>query len=243
MSLKTPLSNEAEILEECQEILGYRFNQVELLRAALTHASGVQSRQDSNERLEFLGDSILGLICCEQLYLRFPDLQEGEMTKIKSVVVSRPTCASISAEMNLGSYLFLGRGVNWSIQNIPANLLADVYESVLGAIYLDGGLGPAREFAMRHLSSLIDQVASSDMKNNAKSLLQQLAQKEYGSTPEYVLLDENGPDHSKCFKIAAVVHRRAFAGAWGKNKKDAEQRAAMNALAELKGEQVPFQND
>src|SRR5437868_445817 len=104
-------SVEAEVLEECQNSIGYRFRQPELLRAALTHASGANTRLASNERLEFLGDAVLGLVCVAQLYHRFPELQEGDLTKIKSVVVSRRTCARISKTLNLGDYLFLGRGM------------------------------------------------------------------------------------------------------------------------------------
>src|SRR5215470_18453947 len=109
MAQELTASLEAEILEDCQEAIGYQFRQPELLRSALTHASGANTRLASNERMEFLGDSILGLVVCEQLYLRFPDYQEGDLTKIKSVVVSRRTCARISKQLNLGDYLFMGR--------------------------------------------------------------------------------------------------------------------------------------
>src|SRR6516165_8953526 len=130
-------ATEAEILEECQNAIGYRFRRPELLRAALTHTSGADTRLSSNERLEFLGDSVLGLVTCEQLYLRFPEYQEGDLTKIKSVVVSRRTCARISKHLNLGDFLFLGKGMNIHAA-VPASLLADVYESLVAAIYLDG---------------------------------------------------------------------------------------------------------
>src|SRR5438270_6421259 len=138
MQQELTLDREAEILEECQKALGYRFRQPEMLRAALTHTSGADTRLSSNERLEFLGDSVLGLVACEQLYLRFPDYQEGDLTKVKSVVVSRRTCARFSRELNLGAYLFLGKGMHLHTA-VPASLLADVYESLVAAIYLDGG--------------------------------------------------------------------------------------------------------
>src|SRR3954465_2843280 len=105
-------TRERAILDECQEAIGYRFKKPELLRASLTHTSGANTRAASNERLEFLGDRVLGLVTCEQLYLRFPDYQGGDLTKVKSVVVSRKTCARFSAEIGLGDFLFLGRGVN-----------------------------------------------------------------------------------------------------------------------------------
>jgi ribonuclease-3 len=235
-------SREAEVLEECQKAIGYQFRQPDLLRAALTHASGANTRLASNERLEFLGDAVLGLVTCEQLYLRFPDYQEGDLTKVKSVVVSRRTCARFSRALNLGDYLFLGKGMHLHAV-VPASLLADVYESLVAAIYLDGGLEAARTFILHHLGPEIEQVAEGAHGGNFKSLLQQVAQREFNATPQYVLLDEKGPDHSKCFKIAAVIGRHTYAGAWGRNKKEAEQRAAMNALAQVNGDPVPFEHD
>src|SRR5579884_1331582 len=141
-------SREAEILEQCQEAIGYRFSQPDLLRAALTHASGANTRLASNERLEFLGDAVLGLVAVEQLYLRFPDYQEGDLTNVKSVVVSRRSCARFSRAMNLGDFLFLGKGMHPSTESVPPNILADVYESLVGAIFLDRGLEAARPFIL-----------------------------------------------------------------------------------------------
>jgi ribonuclease III len=234
---------EAEILEECQQAIGYKFRQLELLRAALTHASGANTRLASNERLEFLGDSVLGLVTCEYLYHHFPEFQEGDMTKVKSVVVSRRACMRMSRQLHLGDFLFLGKGMN-THADVPASLQADVYESVVAAIFLDGGIEAAREFILRHLSAEIEAVAEGAHGGNHKSLLQQVAQREFGATPQYHLLDEKGPDHSKCFKIAAVIGRHhPYAAAWGRNKKEAEQKAAMNALAQINGEPVPFEPD
>src|SRR5437763_285039 len=235
-------ADEAEILEDCQQAIEYRFRQPELLRAALTHTSGADTRADSNERLEFLGDSVLGLVCCEQLYRRFPDYQEGDLTKIKSAVVSRRTCAAMSRLLNLGDYLFLGKGMHFDAV-LPANLLADVYESLVGAMYLDGGLEPAKEFILRYLNPEIEEVAEAAHAGNYKSLLQQVAQKEFNATPAYHLLDEKGPDHSKCFKLSAVIGRYHYPAAWGRTKKEAEQKAAMNALAMVNGEPIPFETD
>src|SRR5436305_12268363 len=110
MAPEATTSFESEILQKCQQAIGYRFRQPELLRGALTHASGANTRLASNERMEFLGDAVLGLITCEQLYIRFPDYQEGDLTKVKSVVVSRRTCARFSKALGLGEFLFLGKG-------------------------------------------------------------------------------------------------------------------------------------
>jgi ribonuclease-3 len=234
---------QAEVLEACQQAIGYRFQQPELLRSALTHASGANSRLASNERMEFLGDSILGMVTCEQLYFRFPDFQEGDLTRIKSAVVSRRACANFSATLGLGQFLFLGRGMNaQDMATVPTGMLADVYESLVAAIYLDGGLECAKEFILRQLQPEIEAVAEGNQGGNYKSQLQQLAQREYNLTPQYLVLDEKGPDHSKCFKVAAVLGGHTHSGAWGRTKKEAEQRAAMNALAEIFGEELPYDN-
>jgi ribonuclease III len=233
------ISHEAQILEDCQKAIDYRFSNIKLLRAALTHASGADTRLASNERLEFLGDSVLGLVVCEQLFHSFPEYEEGDLTKIKSAVVSRRACTRISRELNLGDFLFMGKGMHTHAA-VPASLLADVFESLVAAIYLDGGLEPAREFILRHLLPEIERETAGAQGSNFKSLLQQVAQREFGSTPRYDLLDEQGPDHHKCFKVAAVIGKHPYAAAWGRNKKEAEQKAAMNALAQISGESAPF---
>jgi ribonuclease-3 len=242
MQQELTTSREAEILEECQKAIEYRFRKPKLLRVALTHASGADMRLASNERLEFLGDAVLGLVVCEQLFELFPNYQEGDLTKIKSAVVSRRACARISRQLNLGDFLFLGKGMN-AHAAIPANLLADVFESLVAAIYLDGGLEAVREFILRYMLPEIEREAAGAQGSNFKSLLQQVAQRQFGSTPRYDLLDEQGPDHHKCFKVAAVIGKRPYAAAWGRNKKEAEQKAAMNALAQISGDPVPFEAD
>jgi len=241
MLVRAHAAREAEVLEECQATIGYRFQKPELLRAALTHTSGANTRAASNERLEFLGDAVLGLICCEQLYLLFPEFQEGDMTRVKSVVVSRRACARISKKLRLGEFLFLGKGMHGG-QHMPANLLSDAFESLVGAIYLDGGLEAVKPFILRFLLPEIEMVVSGEHSNH-KSLLQQIAQRDFGDTPRYRVLDEQGPDHNKCFKIAAEIARHHYPAAWGANKKDAEQKAAMNALATISGEPIPFPAD
>lgn len=237
---RTPTRPDA-VLDACQTAIGYQFQKPELLRAALTHTSGANTRQGSNERMEFLGDSVLGLITCEQLYLRFPDYQEGDLTKIKSVVVSRKTCAKFSQEIGLGDFLYLGKGMN-GYAEMPSNLLADVFEALVAAIFLDGGWEAAKEFVLEFVIPEIDEVAQDAVGSNAKSILQQVCQREYNETPRYLILDEQGPDHNKCFKIAADVAGHRFPPSWGKNKKEAELKAAMNALAEIEGDPVPYPN-
>lgn len=229
-------------LEACEEQIGYVFSDKGLLRAALTHASGAQHRLASNERLEFLGDAILGAVVCELLYRQYPDYLEGDLTKIKSVVVSRQTCAKISESLGMQEFLILGKGMT-THPTVPPSLLADVFESLIAAVYLDGGTQAARAFIEEHVVPEIGLVAGGGLGGNYKSQLQQLAQREHGTTPTYQLLDEKGPDHSKCFKISAQVGSNRYQPAWGRNKKEAEQRAARNALCQLSGEQPPFASD
>src|SRR4051812_48678802 len=175
-----PADELAPILEDCERRIEYQFRDKALLRAALTHASGALHRLASNERLEFLGDAILGGVVCEILFRRFPDFLEGDLTKLKSVVVSRNTCAKISAGMGLQEVLILGKGMI-THPKIPPSLLADVFESLVAAIYLDGGDAAVREFIQRHIEPEIDLAASGEMGGNYKSQLQQLAQKQFGT--------------------------------------------------------------
>lgn len=228
--------------ERCERRIGYTFRDKSLLLSAMTHASGAQHRLASNERLEFLGDAILGAVVCELLFTLYPDYLEGDLTKIKSVVVSRQTCAKISEGLGLQEFLVLGKGMT-THPTVPPSVLADVFESLVAAIYLDGGDAGSRDFIHRYMGPEIELAAAGELGGNYKSLLQQLAQRENGSTPTYQLLDEKGPDHSKCFKVAAQISRTRYQPAWGRNKKEAEQRAARNALAELNGEAVPFPSD
>ena len=217
---------------ECQRRIGHEFRDPALLLAALTHASGAQHRLASNERLEFLGDSILGFLVCEMLYRRFPDSLEGDLTRIKSVVVSRETCSRISEQLQLVDFLIVGKGLADN-RPVPTSVLSDLFESLVAAIYLDGGMEAVRPLVERFMEPEIEQVASGAQGSNHKSLLQQWAQRDYGITPTYEVLEESGPDHSKSFYVSAQIGSRRYAPAWGRNKKEAEQRAASNALVEL----------
>jgi ribonuclease-3 len=223
---------ELSAVERCQEVIGYTFTRPDLLALALTHSSLATVRLDSNERLEFLGDAVLGLVVCHELYERFDDLLEGQMTKIKSAVVSRHTCAEIAEEAGLADLLLLGKGMPLP-SGLPQSVSAAVLESIIGAIYIDGGLAPAREFILSHIGTHIDVAFANEHQRNFKSLLQQHSQRHWNTTPEYQYLDEKGPDHSKCFEVAVSIGGKHFTSAWGMSKKEAEQRAALQALAEM----------
>ncbi len=207
----------------------------------LTHTSGANTRLASNERMEFLGDSVLASRLLRTTLRSLPRIpgrgnDEGEVRS------RQPThLRKISKKLRLGDFLFLGKGMNGHYE-VPENLLADVFESLVAAIYLDGGLEPAKEFILKDLDAEIEHAADGGH-GNYKSVLQQVAQRQFGDTPKYCVLDEQGPDHNKCFKISAEIARHRYRPAWGANKKDAEQRAAMNALADIQGEPIPYPSD
>jgi ribonuclease-3 len=215
-----------------EKVLGYEFKNRNLLKEALTHSSVADNRLQSNERMEFLGDAVLDLIVCEELYRRFPEYMEGDLTKIKSAVVSRRTCAEVSNETGLTDLLITGKGIH-NRSMMPSSLAAAVYESITAAVYLDGGFDVVKDYVLRTMKPHIDDIASNTHHQNYKAVLQQHAQKILGGTPMYELLDEKGPDHSKCFEVCVVVDGKRYNSAWGPNKKMAEQKAALYALEQL----------
>ncbi len=219
-------------LTRCQEALGYTFTDLSLLSTAMTHASAAMNRLQSNERLEFFGDSILGMVVCRYLFENYPEYLEGELTKIKSAVVSGKTCADIAERLGLGQYLVLGNGISPKAK-LPMSLTAAALEAVIAAIALDGGTERAREFILKHAIPEIEHAVASEHQENYKSQLQQHVQKELGVTPVYELLDEKGPDHSKCFEVAVCIAGQRFPSAWGPSKKEAEQKAARRALLNM----------
>ena len=222
-------------LDDCQEKIGYTFQDRNLLRVALTHSSGATHRLNSNERLEFLGDAILGSIICESLFLRFPKDLEGELTRIKSEVVSRQTCARLSESLQLRECLIVGKGIT-SGDELPLSLMANVFESLVAAIYLDGGFKVVQQFVESVIDPEITRAANGDLETNFKAQLQQLTQREHGITPRYLLIDEQGPDHAKCFSVTAQVGEHQYLPGWGRSKKEAEQRAASHAIAAIVGD-------
>ena len=221
-----------ETRERAEKVLGHRFKNPQLLKEALTHASIADRRLESNERMEFLGDAVLDLIICEALYLKFPEYQEGDLTKVKSAVVSRRTCAEVANETGLTELLIIGKGIS-SRNAMPSSLAAAVYESIVAAIYLDGGFEVVKQYVLRTMTAKLEEISSNNHQQNFKAVLQQHAQKMLGGAPMYELLDEKGPDHSKCFEVCVTVGGRRFSSAWGPNKKMAEQKAALLALEDL----------
>ncbi len=195
----------------------------------MTHSSRKGPNTPSNERLEFLGDSVLGLVTTEFIYQEYPDYDEGELTAIKSVVVSKPTLARLSHAVGLPRFLRVGRGIS-SQRQIPDSLQANVFEAVTAAIFLDGGIEAAKPFVLKGIVPEVKAVVENGHRQNFKSLLQQVAQRELRSTPAYRVLQERGPEHGKQFCVATVIRGQRYPAAWGDSKKDAEQRAAEKAL-------------
>ena len=220
------------LLDECQTTLQYHFRDREMLVMCLTHSSTARTRLHSNERLEFFGDAILGTVVCEALFHRFPEADEGELTRIKSIVVSRATCAIMAERVQLERYVLVGKGLGGG-GRIPSSIVAGAFEGLIAGIYLDGGLDAIRTFLAPLVNPEIESAAATLHAQNYKSLLQHVAQKTMGATPIYRVLDERGPDHSKCFYVSAVIGGRSFPPGWANNKKEAEQLAAQHALQEL----------
>ncbi len=229
--------NREETVARCEKLLGHTFSDPSLATKALTHSSVAAHYLESNERLEFLGDAVLGLVVCEELYRRNPTFTEGDLTNIKSVVVSRQTCARVAITLGLDELIFLSKGMD-ADGGVPASLSACVLESLIGAVYLDGGFEAARDLVLRLMDPEIQRVAKGRHERNFKSLLQQYAQREHDGAPAYEVLDEKGPDHAKAFEVAVIMGGNRYPSAWGLNKKEAEQKAARNAL-EAVGEVDP----
>lgn len=221
-----------EILSKVQQQIGYQFSTPAILEEALVHSSSADSRLTSNERLEFLGDAVLGMFICRALYDRFPAYLEGDLTKIKSLVVSRKTCAMIARHLGLPEFIQVGKGTNGS-RAMNGSIASGTLEAIIAAIYIDGGPSAAQEFILRQFGPYLDEADANGHHDNFKSMLQQHCQRYMNATPTYELLDEKGPDHNKCFEVAAVVRHRRFPSAWGVTKKEAEQKAALKALLEL----------
>lgn len=210
----------------------YQFRDEALCRLALTHAS--TGEQEDNERLEFLGDTVLDLVVAEELFRRHPEAEEGTLTEMKAWVVSREVLAVAARELGLEETARLGNGMKG--RALPRSVHANLCEAFLGAIYLDGGLEAARRFALETLAKPLSRVGRRQGAPNPKQTLQRHCQLETGSPPSYVVLDERGDAHSKAFLVAAKAGRRRFPSAWGRTRKEAERWAAHEALLVIETE-------
>ncbi len=232
MSLKVDNTEIGKKLEDCQQTLGYSFKNTKLLENALTHTSFKTPYNPSNERLEFLGDAILGMVISEYLFKKFPKYSEGKLTKIKSVVVSSATLAKIGTEMDLKRHVSVGKGLTTS-SPLPKSLIANVFEAIIAAIYIDGGLKEAFDFILKHLNKEIDIVCNNKHEKNYKSILQHFCQKEQGHIPKYKIVKQSGPDHKKTFEVVTLINNVEYCTGLGNNRKNAEQIAARKTLESL----------
>ena len=221
-----------------QKKIGYDFKDVSLLRAALTHSSYAnenKKREISNERMEFLGDSVLGLVSAEYLFTNYHRLPEGDLSRIRSAVVCEESLHEIALSIGLGEHLRLGRGEEVNGGRIRSSILADATEAVFGAVYLDGGLDEARKVVLKYLPGKIETAVRGRFLRDYKTALQEIVQKNPGEMLSYNLAGEVGPDHDKRFTVEVMLNSNVLATATGRSKKEAEQQAAREAL-ELMGE-------
>lgn len=224
-------------LKQLEECIGYQFHDFELLRHAMMHSSYTNEKHlkkyQCNERLEFLGDAVLELISSEYLFLNYETKSEGEMTKTRASMVCEPALAFCAREIELGSYLLLGKGEEATGGRRRDSVTSDALEALIGAIYLDGGFASAKEFIHRFvLSDLENKLLFYD----SKTILQEVVQGEHEQLT-YVLTDESGPDHNKSFTVRACIGERVIGSGTGHTKKAAEQEAAYQALLMLKNQQ------
>ena len=219
---------------EFQEVIGYEFQEPGLLQQALTHSSYANEKRmkkhSDNERLEFLGDAVLEIISSEYLYHQFPDLQEGELTKMRASLVCEQTLANCTRQMQLGDYLLLGRGEDHTGGRKRSSILSDALEAVIGAIYLDGGFASAKEFILKFI---LTDIAHKQLFFDSKTILQETVQGQNLGAMSYKLVGESGPDHDKVFRIELWIGSQKMSTGEGHTKKAAEQEAAYQALIHL----------
>jgi ribonuclease-3 len=224
-------------IKQLQEQLGHVFSEPGLLRLALTHPSLAQEHggpAQTNQRLEFLGDAVLQLVLTRELYVKFPALGEGPLTKARAKLVNREALAERGRAVGVGRYLLLSRGEEFNGGRERASTLADAFEALLGALYLDGGLEAAREFILRQFSPAFTRIAPIPVIENPKGELQELLQANSDESPQYQVLSATGPDHDRSFECAVHHGGVALALGSGKSKKAAESAAALAALVKLR---------
>ena len=225
-----------ELLEELQDKIGYRFQNTDLLKQALTHSSFANEQKINKlkdyERLEFLGDAVLELVSSEFLFRENPQMPEGQLTKLRASMVCEPALAYCAKDIDLGSYILLGRGEEYTGGRYRSSITSDVMEAIIGAIFLDGGIENAKKHIYRFiLSDLENKILFLD----SKTILQEEIQKKKDAQLRYELIGESGPDHNKQFTVDAYLNDLLIGSGTGRTKKAAEQEAAYEALLKMKG--------
>lgn len=224
-------------ISQAEKTLNLTFSNKALLQRALTHRSYLNENPDylleDNERLEFLGDAVLDFITGEYLYHRFPEMAEGRLTNLRSALVRTERLAHFATNLDLGEYLFLGRGEEENGGRKRLAILCDAFEALIGALYLDSGLDSVRSFVYQLIEPALQEILASDADKDAKSRLQEVAQSYYQVTPTYRTIKEEGPDHAKEFTVEAIIGNKTYGQGTGFSKQTAAQLAAQQALEVL----------
>lgn len=213
--------------------IGYRFHDKSLLALAFIHRSFVNENRainQHNERLEFLGDAVLGMLISDYLYTQLPTTPEGDLSYLRSRLVEASSCMMYIQNLSVDSYLLLGKGEKMNDGKGRDSILADLFEAIIGAIYLDGGIEPARQFLFKNFTRQIEYILKTPL-SNWKAILQDYCQKTYQQTPVYLVLQESGPDHSKIFQVSVLINQRELGRGTGASKKEAQQAAAADAVS------------
>ena len=230
------MSRELKILEEK---IGYRFDNFHLLKQAMIHSSYANerhlSKHECNERLEFLGDAVLELVCSEFLFFEHEQMPEGELTKTRASMVCEPTLAFCARQLKLGEYLLLGKGEEATGGRLRDSVVSDAMEALIGAIYIDGGFASAKEFIMKFVLNDLD---NRKLFYDSKTILQETVQANFKGGLQYRLIDEKGPDHNKSFSSAVYIGDKRYGTGEGRTKKAAEQEAAYQSILMLREKNI-----
>lgn len=234
-----------EQLKELQIVIGVEFDNLEILNQSLTHTSYTYELDGNNgllhnERLEFFGDAVLGFIISEYIYKKYPHSTEGDLAKIRSKVVSRPILTKRAKHLELGKYLLLGKGEEMSDGRSRHSILADTLEALIGAIYLDLGLGKSRLFILGQFEEEIEKITSNVHVQDYKTDFQEFTQKKFRILPVYKVINRKGPDHNRIFEIAVMIKGKIWGIGKGGSKKEAQQQAAFHALQKVEEQKVAF---
>jgi ribonuclease-3 len=221
-------------IEQLEKSLGYKFKDKKLIIEALTHKS--YKKNYDNERLEFLGDAVLDLVVGEYLYFKFANSDEGNLSKIRASLVNETGFDKLARYLNLGDYILLSNAEDNNGGREKSSLLSNAFEAVMGAIYLESGIEVVEKIAIKLIETNHKDISLSSLFRDYKTLLQEITQARFGTTPEYKIIASRGPDHKKEFEVAVVIENKEYARAIGKSKKIAQQESAKIAIEILKGE-------
>jgi len=220
------------LLDELEQLIGYKFKKIDFLKQALVHRSSLNEHKEfaeSNERYEFLGDAILELWVSDRLFNLFLKFDEGKLTNLRALIVCTQNLAKVSLEFNLGKFIFLSRGEENHNGRQNTSILADTFEAIIGAVYLDGGVNPTFKVLDLHLNPSITQFSAQKIYKDPKSVFQEIAQAQKGVTPKYKTISESGPDHLKNFEVGVYVGNQLVATGSGNSKQKAQEAASLLA--------------